>query len=214
MRLARAALVSAAGLALAAAGPAPAAGPGAPAAATPPPRNAAPERPPLAPTREASVLYRIGASNSPPSEVRVTIKANGKVLRIDMPDNTYMLITPAEQQMALVVPGELMVLDMPYQPGLQDQFLLSPRMRFTKRGPETVAGLRCVGWDMVLDGTRAIMWITDDGVLLRSVSLDAQGRRNLIEAVSVSYTPAAAADFLPPPDFEHMAGPSPEGAVQ
>jgi len=168
----------------------------------------------LAPTREASVLYRIGASNSPPSEVRVTIKANGKVLRMDMPDNTYMLVTPAEQQMALVVPGELMVLDMPYQPGLQDQFLLSPRMRFTKRGPETVAGIRCNGWDVVLDGTRAIMWITDDGVLLRSVSLDAQGRRNLIEAVSVSYTPAPAADFLPPPDFEHMAGPSPEAAVQ
>ena len=212
MRLAAAALAAAACLVVAAARAAPAAPP--PAAATPAPRPATPERPPLAPTREASVLYRIGASNGPPSEVRVTIKARGEMLRMDMPDNTYILVNPAEQRLALVVPGDLMVLDLPWQPGLQDQFLLSPRMRFNKRGPDTVAGIRCTGWDMVLDNSRAILWITDDGVLLRSVSLDAQGRRNLIEAVSVSYTPAPASDFLPPPDFEHMAGPSPEAAGQ
>ena len=212
MRLAAATLAATAGLMIAAAGAAPAAPQ--PAAATPAPRPATPERPPLAPTREVSVLYRIGASNGPPSEVRVTTKAHGEVLRMDMPDNTYILVTPAEQRLALVVPGELMVLDLPWQPGLQDQFLLSPRMRFSKRGPDTVAGVRCTGWDVVLDNTRAIMWLTDEGVLLRSVSLDAQGRRNLIEAVSVSYTPAPAADFLPPPGFDHMAGPSPEAAGQ
>ena len=41
----------------------------------------------------------------------------------------------------------------------------------------------------------------------------AEGKRSSIEAISVSYTPAPAADFLPPQGFDHMAGPSDAGPV-
>jgi hypothetical protein len=178
--------------------------PGQPGAAA---RPAAADHPPLLPTREASVLYRVSASNAPPVEVRITSQPNGAAMRIDMPDHTYMLVSQAQKRMAMVVPNELMVMDLPYQAGMQDQFLLNSRMKFSRRGPDIVAGVRCTGWDVVLDGNRGIAWVTDDGVLLRSISLDPQGRRNLIEAISVSYTPAPAADYLPPEGFDHMAGP-------
>ena len=175
----------------------------------------APDRPPLLPTREASVLYRVVASGSPPVEVRITTQANGAAMRIDMPDRSYMLVNQAEKRMAMVVPDELTVMDLPFQPGLQDQFQLNARMRFTRRPAETVAGLRCTSWDVLVDGSRGIMCVTDDGVLLRSISLDPAGRRNVIEAISVSYAPALASDFLPPEGFDHMAAPVPgTGAVQ
>ena len=176
--------------------------PGPPAA-----RTAAPVHPPLLPTREASVLYRISARGDPPIEVRITSLPDATAMRIDMPDRTYMLVNQAEQRMAMVVPEELMVMDLPYQAGVQDQFLLNSRMKFTRRGVETIAGVRCTSWDVLLDGNRAVACVTDDGVLLRSVSMDAEGKRSSIEAVSVSYTPAPAADFLPPQGFDHMAGP-------
>ncbi len=170
-------------------------------------RPAAADHPPLLPTREASVLYRVSASGAPPVEVRITSQPNGAAMRIDMPDHTYMLVSQAQKRMAMVVPAELMVMDLPYQTGMQDQFLLNSRMRFSRRGPDTVAGVRCTGWDVVVDGNRGIAWVTDDGILLRSLSLDPQGRRNLIEAISVSYAPAPAADYLPPEGFDHIAGP-------
>lgn len=202
-------------VAMAAAQPAPAqpslgdpapAQPAAPAA-----RAGAPVQPPLLPVREASVLYRISARGSPPIEVRITTLADAVAMRIDMPDRTYMLVNQAEHRMAMVVSEELMVMDLPYQPGVQDQFLLNSRMKFTRRGVDAVATVRCTSWDVLLDGNRAVVCVTDEGVLLRSVSMDAEGKRSSIEAISVSYTPAPASDFLPPPGFDHMAGPGGAG---
>ena len=177
-------------------------------------RPAAADHPPLLPTREASVLYRVIASGGPPTEVRITSQANGAAMRIDMPDQTYMLVNPTRKTMAMVVPAELTVMDLPYQPGVQDQFLLNSRMKFTRRAPETVAGVRCTAWDVVLDGNRGSVCVTDDGVMLRSVSLDPQGRRNMIEAISVSLTPAPPADYVPPDGFDHIAGPGPDDAIR
>ena len=173
--------------------------------------RAAPIQPPLLPTREASVLYRISARGSPPIEVRITTLPDAIAMRIDMPDRTYMLVNQAEHRMAMVVPEELMVMDLPYQGGVQDQFLLNSRMKFTRRGVDTVAAVRCTSWDVLLDGNRAAVCVTDDGVLLRSVSMDAEGKRSSIEAISISYTPAPASDFLPPQGFDHMAGPGGTG---
>ena len=56
-----------------------------------------PAHPPLLPTREASVLYRITTSNAPPTEVRITTQPNAAAMRIDMPDHTYMLLNPAKK---------------------------------------------------------------------------------------------------------------------
>lgn len=166
--------------------------------------TAAPDRPALAPTREASVLYRVVNAGAAPVEVRVTAEAGGSPMRLDMPDHTYMLVDQAARSIAVVVPEEQVVLDVPYQDGPQTYFQLNDRMRFTRRAPATVAAVRCTVWDVAVDKARGTMCISDDGILLRSSGTDEAGRRNLIEAVSVSFAPAPAGEFVPPPDFNRM----------
>lgn len=170
------------------------------------------DRPPMTPSREASVLYRMTAAGVVPTEVRITTRAGGSPMRIDLPDGTYMLVDQAARRLALVVPNEQMVLDAPYEIGPQAQFVLNDRMRFTRRSPDTVATIRCTNWDVVVDKGRGTMCISDDGIILRIAGQDQAGRRSLIEAVSVSFTPAPAAEFVTPPDFDHMAA-TPTGPV-
>jgi len=173
---------------------------------------AAPDRPALVPSREASVLYRVTNADAAPIEVRTTIAAGGSPMRLDMPDRTYMIVDPAAHSMAMVVPDEQMVVELPYQDGPQTHFQLNDRMRFTRRAPGTVAAVRCTMWDVVVDKTRGTMCISDDGIMLRSSGIDETGRRNLIEAVSVSYAPAAADEFAAPADFSRMVA-TPDGPV-
>lgn len=181
--------------------PAPPARPSAPA-------PAAGEHPPLLPTREASVLYRMAGTGRPVTEVRVTTLPNGGPMRIDMPDLTYMLVDQAAKRMSLVAPNDQMVMEVPYDGGLQEVFLLDSRMKFARRGPETVAGTRCTVWDATLEPNHGLVCVTDDGVVLRSLIQDAQGRRSVIDAVSVSYAPAPASDFQEPAGYDHMAAPT------
>ena len=165
---------------------------------------AVPDRPVLAPTREASVLYRVVNAGAAPVEVRVTAEAGGSPMRLDLPDRTYMLVDQAARSIAVVVPEEQMVLDVPYGDGPQTYFQLNDRMRFIRRAPATVATVRCTVWDVAVDNARGTMCISDDGILLRSSGTDETGRRNLIEAVSVSFAPAAPGEFVPPADFSRV----------
>lgn len=163
------------------------------------------ERPPLVPSRESSVLYRLTKAGTVPSEVRVTTRPGGSPLRLDMEDRTYMLLNQTARSMQIVIPDEQTVVELPYQPPPQTPFQLNERMRFTKRAPDTLAGVRCNNWDVVLDKSRGTVCVTEDGILLRSTSTDEAGRRNLIEAVSVSYAPAPPNEFTPPADYERVA---------
>ncbi len=178
-------------------------------AAGPAPGGAAPgaDRPTMSPKRESSVLYRLVPATAGADEVRITTGAGGSPMRVDMPDSSYMLVNQRARTMAMVVPSERTVLDLPWTAGPQDQFLLNERMRFIRRGADTVAGQRCTVWDVSLDGQRGQMCITDDGVMLRTQGQDPQGRRTLVEAVSVSYAPAPAAEFMIPDGFERLVEP-------
>ncbi len=173
---------------------------------------AASDRPALVPSREASVLYRVTNADAAPIEVRTTVAAGGSPMRLDMPDRTYMLVDSAARRMAMVVPDEQVIVEIPYQDGPQTHFQLNERMRFTRRAPGTVATVRCTMWDVVVDNARGTMCISDDGIMLRSSGVDEAGRRNLIEAVSVSYAPAPADEFVPPADFRRMVA-TPDGPV-
>ncbi len=166
---------------------------------------AAPDRPLLTPAREASVLYRMTKTGAEPVEVRVTTEAGGSPLRIDLPDGAYVIVDQPAHSTAMVVPNEQTVMGLPFEEGPQGQFQLNERMRFTRRGADTVATLRCTIWDVVLDHARGAVCVSDDGILLRSSGQDGAGRRSLIEAVSVSFAPASPSDFVPPADFERIA---------
>jgi len=158
------------------------------------------------------VLYRMTQAGTAPVEVRITTRAGGSPMRIDMPDGAYMLVDQAAHSMALVVPTEQMVMDLPFQAGPQAQFQLNERMRFTRKSVDTVATVHCTNWDVVLDKARGMMCISGEGVMLRSSGQDEAGRRSLIEAISVSFAPAVAAEFTPPADFDRMIA-TPNGPV-
>lgn len=166
---------------------------------------AVPERPLLAPAREASVLYRMTKTGAEPVEVRVTTEAGGSPLRIDLPDGAYVIVDQPAHSTAMVVPNEQTVMELPFEDGPQTQFQLNERMRFTRRGVDTVATVRCTTWDVALDRVHGVVCVSDDGILLRSSGQDGAGGRSLIEAVSVSFAPASASDFVPPADFERMS---------
>ena len=162
------------------------------------------ERPLLAPQREVSVLYSLMASDTAPTEIRISTKNRGAIRRIDLPDRNYMLIYSAQQAMIMVTPPAGTVAELPWNPGLAEQFTLTGQMRFAKRATATVAGLRCTVWDVLLGATRGQVCVTDEGVMLRTLTEDPRGRRTAVEAVSVTFTPAPEADYLPPPDFERV----------
>ncbi len=170
------------------------------------PRTAPVERPPLAPTRDASVLYRLTSTAGPPQEVRVTTRAGGSPIRIDMQDRSYVLVDLAAQRMSMVVMDEQAVMEMPFQ-GPPPQFSLNDRMRFVRRGADTVAATRCTVWDVALDRQRGVVCVTEDGIMLRTQGQDERGRRTLIEAVSVSLAPATPDEFSVPAEYERLAAP-------
>ena len=171
-------------------------------AAGPPP---GPDRPPLAPTREVSVLYRVSSSPTKAFEIRITSRAGNARRRIDLPDKNYLVVDQAAQRMVMVSPFEGTVMDVPWSSGLGLQFTLDQQMRFTRRASATVAGLRCTTYTVQTPTTSGEACVTDDGVMLRTLAQNAAGQRTAIEAISVSFTPAPASDFAPPPDFQRVA---------
>ena len=190
----RRALIVLAGLAVMAQAPMPAPAPG--------PKPV--DRPPLVPARDASVLYRMVPAEGPAEEVRVTTQAGGSPMRVDMADTSWMLLDLRARRTAVVVMAEETVMDLPYQ-GPPPQFVLSPAMRFVRRGADTVAGVPCTLWYVALGPQRSVMCITGEGVLLRTQAQDAGGWRTVVEAISVSFAPATDAEFTPPADYERVA---------
>ena len=173
-------------------------------AAAPPPAPG-PDRPVLAPTRDAVVGYHLAPAAGEAINVRVSLQAGGGNLRLDLPDHSFMVASPPSRQLVLVVPLEQTAMELPWSDGPQGLFLLDDRMRFTRKGEATVAGQRCTQWDAVLDRTRNSICVSADGVVLRSQSQDASGRRNLIEAFAVRYQALVESDFAVPAGFERMA---------
>ena len=166
---------------------------------------AATDRPQLLPSRDAVLGYRLAPGAGETIDVRVSLQAGGAALRIDLPDHSYMVATPPNKQLVLVVPLEQTAMDLPWADGPQPLFLLDPRMRFTRKGEATVAGQRCTIWDTVLDRVRSTVCVTADGIVLRSQSQDAAGRRNLIEAFILRYQALVESDFAIPAEFERLS---------
>lgn len=168
------------------------------------------ERPALTPTRDAIVGYHLAPATGETIDVRVIFRSGGKALRLDLPDQSFMLAVPPTRSLVLVVPLQETALDLPWADGPQPLFLLDERMRFTRKSELTIAGQRCVQWDTVLDGAKSTVCVTKDGIILRSQSLDPMGRRNLVDAFIVRFENAAEADFVVPGGYDRLVA-SPGG---
>ena len=171
-------------------------------AAAPPPDRTA-DRPPAAPVRDAILAYHV-TSSADSFDIGVVIRGGGGAIRVDLPDHSYMLATPSDQTLIMVVPTQGTAMDLPWSDGPQSLFLLDSRMTFVRKGEATVAGLRCFVWDATLGGSHSTICMTADGLMLRSAGQDPQGRRILIEAVAVRYQSLPVDDFAIPPGFDHL----------
>lgn len=159
------------------------------------------DRPPFAPTRDVTVTYRVTAPGQPTTEVRLLSRPGGTPMRVDMlTEGTSILFDRKAGMMTMVVPEERMAMDVPLSAGQQD-FVLNDRMRFVRRGAETIAGQRCTVWDVTLGAERSTACISTDGVMLRLLGREAGGERSTMEATSVEFETQPDSAFAPPPDF-------------
>ena len=163
---------------------------------------AATNQPPLRPTRDVDVTYRVGGDAN--LQQRMRWLASQQIMRIDPPTpGFHVIIDYAAGRMSVIRDAERLVVDMKAPAGIAGGLAASPS--YERRGDDTVAGVPCTDWQATnSEGAAALACITADGVLLRVRS----GERVLASATSVNYASQDAAAFAVPADYTHRtAGP-------
>ena len=165
------------------------------------PAARAQDKPPLQPTRDVDVTYRVpvpGADNAALLQ-RLRWSAERRQQRVDLPTSgNWMVLDFATHRMALVRDETREVVDLPAPLSAEQA---GGGAGFTRMGSSTVAGLACTQWRTVdTRGQETIACYTADGVLLRA----AAGSRVLMEAVGVKYETQGAAVFGLPADYTHQ----------
>lgn len=159
----------------------------------------------MVPAHDALVAYHMAPATGEAIDLRVAYLAGGKQIRFNLPDLSYILVSPGKQAVVMVVPLESTYAEMPWDAGPQSLFLLDDRAHFTRKGDMTVAGQKCTQWDMVQEQDKHTVCVTADGLVLRNQSSDPQGRRNLVEATIVRAEPVPPELFVVPKGFEEIS---------
>lgn len=161
------------------------------------------DSPPSFPTRDVVVEYRINDMNQ---VLTVHYTAQGQKMRADMAGETSYLITDRTNKRSIVVmKDEKAYMEVPYRnKSVRDPLL--PDNATTIRGPEeTVAGTRCVTWQIQTATGTSLACVTEDGVVLRS---SAGGNKDVMEATAVQYVTQQPAIFEVPAGFQKMEIPT------
>lgn len=173
------------------------------------------DRPPPLPTRDALVGYHVVPANGEAIDVRVALRAGKPVVRMDLPDYTYVLADRASHTAQLIVPLERTYVELPWEMGPQNLFLPEEDARFTRRGEATIAGHRCAVWEVMPLAAKpagkgaqrpsGTACITAEGIVLRYASPAENNKLNVAEAFVVEFTASPARDFERPAGFELVA---------
>jgi len=160
------------------------------------------EQPRLRPTADVDVTYRVsgpGAGAEAGLEQRVRWLAAAQALRIDPPNKGFhVIIDYLAGRMSVVGDADRSVLEMAAPAGMAGLPGAAASSSYTRRGEDTVAGVRCTDWETAdRQGQRTLACITADGVLLRA----RVGDRTLVSAIAVRYAPQDQAAFQIPPDY-------------
>lgn len=163
-----------------------------------------PDRPTIPPTRDAVLGYRLQPGAGEAIRARVSLQAGARTMRLDLPDLTYMLATPTNHTLVMVVPLERTTVDLPWSDGPQFLFLLDDAARYTRKGDATIAGQKCTVFDVQQDSKQSTVCVSPEGLVLRNQSTDAAGRRNLVEAYAVQLGGTTEDEFKLPAGFERL----------
>ena len=165
---------------------------------------AAQTRPAYLPTRDVAVTYHIDSSmKNAPSEAQARYSAGGQMLRVESAQGVMLLDLKAEKT-TMLMPQQQLIIDLPRGAGPVHAFMVDDSAKFTRTGSATVAGLRCTIWNIATPRGNGVACLTDDGVMLRGESHNAQGQGGVVEAVAVAYGAQAATEFVPPPGYRRM----------
>ncbi len=178
-------------------------------AAAAPALAVAQDRPPMQPTRDVSITYRMLGPRD--FTLHMSVQASTGLTRVDNPSQQgYGIVDRRNHKMTMVMADRHAYMEMPTTAGEQRSPEFDPTARFTRHGTATVAGLSCTVWEYTSEHGSGSACFTDDGVLLRSQS---GANQRGMEATEVSYVSRPDADFRPPPDFVQQplptGGPAP-----
>jgi hypothetical protein len=166
---------------------------------------AAQQRPAFPPTRDVAATYRVSiAAPGVPSVVELRFSARTGRARLDGDLPAYVLVDLNARRASIVMDQLGVMVDAPPAAGLDQALVLEDGKRFTRRGSDVVAGLRCTVWDVVADAASGTACVTADGVVLRASGHDRQGRTGSLEATRVTYGRQPEALFFPPPNVQRI----------
>lgn len=175
------------------------------------------DHPALAPTRDVVVTYRFkvegrsGASKAqtkealPEGAVNVSYGAEGNRLRIDpIGKSTVTILDRIAQRMTLIDMGKRSYIQLLPMNGLSNPFMLNLNMTFHAEEMGKIAGHDCRYWSVESPKGKAKACVTEDGVILLEVGVDADGVQGRMEATEVSYRDLPQSTFEPPADFRRI----------
>jgi hypothetical protein len=172
------------------------------------------DRPPLFPTRDVAVTYRISGAQAQAGMQQMTIAwmAAQQVSRMDMGAMGYMVADHRNQRGFMVMPAQRMIMDVPMQQAMQ-QYGPTASATYRRTGSDTVAGIACNVWTFEDRGNSGTACVTADGVMLRAQGTS-QGQSGTMEATQVAYGAQDAARFARPQGYQAMQIPGmPGGAM-
>lgn len=167
---------------------------------------------PTLPTRDVAIVYRVagGAHDAVPGglpdtvriawsaarqRIRVEPQGRPQTLLVDLPGSSVRIVDSGLHS-AMSLPVRAKDLD-PVR--LQDAHL-------TRRGPATIAGLRCTDYAVQSRRGRGTICLTEDGVALRAAG-EVNGHEGSFTAISVTYAPMPPSLFDVPPGYLSLALP-------
>lgn len=165
------------------------------------------DRPPIMPTRDVAVTYRVGGGQ--PGDMQMAWLTAQGLMRMDMPGGPggsggFMVVNPQAGSGFMVMPSMRMVMDMPAGAGGVNNFArASQTARFTREGTDRVANTPCTIWRVEDRGDTARVCTTADGVTLRATAAGGgPGAQGAMEATRVEYGAQDAARFARPQGYQ------------
>lgn len=165
------------------------------------------EHPLMQPSRDVMVEYQVsGRPNAGPNQphtIRMYYSDHGTKMRVEaLGQPGYSIADRAGNRTLVVMPQQHMYMEMPYDPTRAMAFE-GKDGTFTRRGTDTVAGVRCTVYHGQTPRHTGDVCLTDDGLLLRAKS-DDPGQGGDLVAIAVTYGAQPASLFEPPPGFQKM----------
>jgi hypothetical protein len=169
--------------------------------------------PMIHPSRDVAVEYRSGAAQpngaqpgaaAEPGRV-VTMRFSSKTDRIRIEGASgrgFVILDPGAGVMTMIMQEAHVYAERPADPGMIAMFQATSAS-FKKTGSDTVAGVACTTYDATFNEHSGQICLTNDGVMLRARSADADHQREL-EAVTVTYAKQPADLFAVPAGFQKL----------